>query len=139
MKKKQPRKAAPKVKTGLLVIGHGSRVPEAGRVLTQVIGSLRRDFRGFVVEFAFLEISKPDIQTGIQRCVAQGVSRILLVPYFLYLEGHVGRDIPHHMAEARARHPGLEIRIGPHLDFDRRIVAVVGDRIRTGLRAGRWT
>jgi sirohydrochlorin ferrochelatase len=137
--KKKPSRKSPKIKTGLLVIGHGSRVPEAGRVLTQVIGSLRRNFRGFVVEVAFLEISKPDIQSGIDRCVAQGVSRILLVPYFLYLGGHVGRDIPHHMAEARTRYPGLEIRIGPHLDYDRRIVAVVSDRIRTGLRAGRWT
>ena len=137
--KKKKSKATPKETTGLLLIGHGSRVPEAGRVLIQVAVSLRRMFRGFVVEPCFLEISQPDVQTGIDRCVAQGAQRILIVPYFLYLGGHVGRDIPQHMSEARARHAGLEIRIAPHLDFDRRIVAVVEDRIKTGLRLGRWS
>ncbi len=140
-KKVRPKKSSKpqKVKTGLLLVGHGSRVPGAGRVLSQVAGSLRRAMRGFVVEPAFLEISQPDVQTGIDRCVAQGAQRVLLVPYFLYLGGHVGRDIPEHMAEARSRHAGLEIRIAPHLDFDRRIVAVVVDRIKTGLRLGKWS
>lgn len=136
---KKRSSATPKEATGLLLIGHGSRVPEAGRVLTRVADSLRRAFRGFVVEECFLEISQPDIQTGINRCVARGARRILMVPYFLYLGGHVGRDIPEHMSEARARHVGLEIRIAPHLDFDRRIVGVVEDRIKTGLRLGRWS
>ena len=137
--KKKKSRATPKEVTGLLLVGHGSRVPEASRVLIQVVVSLRRAFRGFVVEPCFLEISQPDVQTGIDKCVAQGAQRILIVPYFLYLGGHVGRDIPQHMSEARARHAGLEIRIAPHLDFDRRIVAVVEDRIKTGLRLGRWS
>ncbi|MFQ5878191.1 MAG: sirohydrochlorin chelatase [Acidobacteriota bacterium] len=135
---KKRRAVRPAVKTGLLVIGHGSRVPGANQVLAQVASSLRRQFRPFVVEHAFLELAQPDIQAGIDRCVEQGALRILLVPYFLYLGGHVGRDIPEHIAQGKARHPGLEIRIAPHLDFDRRIVAVACDRIRAGLRAGKW-
>jgi len=129
---------APAVKTALLLIGHGSRVPEANGVLEEVATTLRRRLRRFVVEPAFLELAQPDIQTGIDRCVAQGSARILFVPYFLYLGGHVGRDLPDHIGQARARHPGLEIRIAPHLGYDRRVVAVVLDRIRQGLRAGRW-
>jgi sirohydrochlorin ferrochelatase len=129
---------APQVPTGLLLIGHGSRVPEANRILTEVAAALRRRFRGYVVESCFLEIAQPDIQAGIDRCVAQGAARVMFVPYFLYLGGHVGRDLPEHIAQGRDRYPGLEIRIAPHLGLDRRIVAVVEERVRQGLRSGGW-
>jgi sirohydrochlorin ferrochelatase len=135
----KPRAAkAPPVKTALLLIGHGSRVPEANGVLGEVARSLRRRMRRFVVEPAFLEISQPDVQTAIDRCVAQGAARILFVPYFLYLGGHVGRDLPEHIVQGRTRHPAIEIRIAPHLGYDDRVIAVVIDRIRQGLRSGRW-
>ena len=98
------RRARP-IKTGLLLIGHGSRFVEATKVLDKVAASLRRRFGKFVVEPCFLEISKPDIQTAIDRCVARGAERILMVPYFLYLGGHVGRDLPEHMGQARLRYP----------------------------------
>ncbi len=47
---------APAVKTALLLIGHGSRVPEANGVLEEVATTLRRRLRRFVVEPAFLEL-----------------------------------------------------------------------------------
>jgi len=127
------------VRTALLLVGHGSRVPGTAEILTKVASALKRRHGKFVVETAFLELSEPDMQTGIDRCVEAGAERILIVPYFLYLGGHVGRDIPEHMGQARSRHPNLEIRIAPHLGYDPRIVAVTSDRVRQGLRAGRWS
>jgi len=114
-----PKGGKPAVRTALLLIGHGSRVPEANKVLSDVTGALRRRFRGYVVESCFLELAQPDVQAGIDRCVVQGALRLLFVPYFLYLGGHVGRDLPEHIAQGRDRHPGLEIRIAPHLGYDR--------------------
>lgn len=130
---------APAVKTGLLLIGHGSRATEAVKVLAEVAAALRRRFRSCVVEASFLEINPPDVQNGIDRLVAQGAGRVLFVPYAPYLDGHVGRDLPDHVAAARARHPKLEIRIAPHLGYDPRLVAVCADRVARGLRDGHWS
>jgi sirohydrochlorin ferrochelatase len=127
------------VKTALLLVGHGSRVPGAPEILTKVASAIKRRHGKCVVEAAFLEITEPDLQTGIDRCVEAGAERVLIVPYFLYLGGHVGRDLPDHMGQARLRYPKLEIRIAPHLGYDPRIVAVTSDRIKQGLRAGRWS
>ena len=132
-------KAETQPKTALLVIGHGSRAVEAVKVLQEIAASLRRRFRGFIVEPCFLELNQPDIQTAIDRTVMQGAGRILFVPFSIYLDGHVGRDLPEHMVMARGRHPGLDIRIAPHLGPDPRLVAICSDRIRKALRAGRWT
>jgi sirohydrochlorin ferrochelatase len=133
------KRVAGPVKTGLLVIGHGSRATEAVKVLSEAAVSVRRRFRRFIVEACFLEINQPDVQAGIDRLVAQGAGRILFVPFSLYVDGHVGRYLPEHITLARARHPGIDIRIAPHLGPDHRLVAVCEDRIKQGLRAGRWT
>jgi len=136
MRRRPPR--APDGRTACLLIGHGSRVRQANLVLERVARSLRRRYRRLVVEACYLEAAEPDVQRGIERCVARGARRILFVPYFLYLGGHVGQDLPGEIARARGRHPGLEIRIAKHLGYDRRLVLLVGDRIQSGLRRSRW-
>lgn len=126
-------------RAALLLIGHGSRVLPANRLLRRLARGLRTVFPGRIVEIAYLEAAAPDMAQGIDRCVARGAGRILIVPYFLYLGGHVRRDLPRAAAAARRRHAGLEVRIAAHLGSDRRLLAIVADRSRRGLRACRWS
>ena len=126
-------------RAALLLIGHGSRIGAANRLLRGLARDLRSVFPARVVEVGYLEAASPDIQAGIDRCVARGARRIVLVPYFLYLGGHVRRDLPKEAARARRRHPGLLVRIAAHLGHDRRLRAIVADRAREALRAGRWS
>ena len=125
-------------RAALLLIGHGSRVAAANRLLRRLARELRTRFPGRIIEFGFLEAARPGIPAGIKKCVRRGASRILFVPYFLYLGGHVGRDLPAAAARARALYPGLQVRIAPHLGADPRLVAVVSRRVRRGLRDSRW-
>jgi sirohydrochlorin ferrochelatase len=120
------------------VIGHGSSVAAANRVLYRIAAALRRRFPRLVVEAAFLEAAAPDVQAGVDRCVARGARRIVLLPYFLYLGGHVARDLPRAMALARRRHPGLRVAAAPHLGYDPRLVATAAGRARAALRRRRW-
>ena len=86
-----PARKAEQKKTGLLLLGHGSRATESVKVLAGVAAALRRRFRNCLVEASFLELNQPDVQAGIDRLMAQGAARILFVPYSPYLDGHVGR------------------------------------------------
>ena len=133
------RTSRPATRAALLLIGHGSRVGSANRLLRRLARDLNARFPGRVIEACYLEAARPDIPAGIKTCVRRGASRILFVPYFLYLGGHVGRDLPEAAARARAHHPDLQIRIAPHLGADPRLVAIVSHRIRRGLRASRWS
>ena len=59
-------------RAALLLIGHGSRVVPANRLLRDLARGLRARFPGRVVEIAYLEAAPPDIRKGIDRCVARG-------------------------------------------------------------------
>jgi len=131
-------RTTPAPRIALLLIGHGSRAHDAVKVLQAAAASLKSKYRRHVVEAAFFEINPPDVQAGIDRCVAQGATRLLLVPFSPYLDGQVGRDLPEHIINARTRHPGIDIRIAAHLGPDPRLNAICADRVRQGLRAGRW-
>ena len=135
---KKAKRSVLEPRVAILLIGHGSRSPEAARVLQAAAASLKHRYRRHIVETAFFEIVPPDVPTGIDRCVAQGATRLLLVPFSPYLDGHVGRDLPDHIINARTRHAGIDIRIAAHLGPDPRLVAICADRVRQGLRAGRW-
>jgi len=126
------------VRPALLLVGHGSRVGPANRIVRRIARALRLRFPGRVVEACYLEAASPDVQTGIERCVARGATRVLLVPYLLLLGGHVRRDLPRAAARARRRHRGLVVRIASHLGDDPRLVAIVTARARRGLRSAGW-
>jgi len=125
-------------RAALLVVGHGSRVPAANRLLEDLARRLRGRFRGRVVRACFLEAARPGIETAIETCIRRGACRILIVPYFLSSGGHVRRDLPRAAARAERQHPGVRVRIAPHLGMDRRLVSLAADRARAGLRRAVW-
>ena len=124
--------------TAILLMAHGSRIPEANRAVHE-IAAMVREMTGFeIVEVSFREQHLPNIQQGIDACVAQGAQRVLLVPYFLFVGAHVQEDLPEEMAEARQRHPGVEFAMGAHLGVHRKLAELVVERVAEALTATGW-
>ena len=120
------------MKTAILLMGHGSRVAEANDALHAIAGMVRQ--QGYeIVEVAFREQHAPNIQAGIDACVAKGAERVLLYPYFLFAGAHVLEDLPAEMAEARLRHPGVEMLMGEPLGTHPKLGEIVCERIREAL------
>jgi sirohydrochlorin ferrochelatase len=126
------------MKTAILLMAHGSRIPEANDAVNQ-IAAMVMDFADYdIVEVSFRENHSPTIQQGIDACVSQGAQRILLVPYFLYLGAHVQEDLPKELEEARLRHPGVEMAMGKHLGVHKRLAKLVIDRIEEAFSEKGW-
>ena len=113
------------VRTGLLVVGHGSRRAEANAVLAGVADALRARFDG-PVRHAYLEIAAPDIAAGFAALVADGCERVVVHPCFLYPGNHTSSDIPRELSACAGDTPWT---LTEPLNLDDRIVAVVLDRI----------
>ncbi len=127
------------MKTAILLMAHGSRIPEANDAVNE-IAAMVKALGGFdIVEVSFRENHKPNIQEGIDACVAKGAERILLVPYFLYMGAHVLEDLPRELDEARLRHPGVEMAMGRHLGVHKRLAKLVIDRIGESFAEKGWS
>jgi len=117
----------------VLVIAHGSRAPgtvDAHRALCDLVAD---HLEAAVVAPAFLEMNEPSIPEAIDAAVAEGADTVVLVPHFLHAGNHTRRDLPAALDAARARHPGVDLRLAEHLGADERIVAVLVDRTRDAL------
>lgn len=127
------------MKTAILLMAHGSRIAEANTAVNEIAAMVKQFGDYDIVEVSFRENHAPNIQQGIDACVAHGAERILLVPYFLYLGAHVQEDLPKELEEARLRHPGVEMAMGRHLGVHKRLAKLVVDRIEEAFAEKGWS
>jgi len=126
------------MKIAILLMAHGSRIPEANDAV-HAIALMVKEMAGYdIVEVSFREQHLPTIQQGIDACVARGAERVLLIPYFLFVGAHVREDLPEEMAEAKKRHPDVDFAMGKHLGAHRKLAEIVAERIGEGLAAEGW-
>jgi sirohydrochlorin ferrochelatase len=126
------------MKTAILLMAHGSRIGEANNAAREV-ASMVQEMTGFeIVEVSFREMHEPNIQEGIDACVAKGAGRILLMPYFLFMGAHVLHDLPEEIEQAQKRYPGLEMEMGGHLGAHRKLAEVESERIGEALDRLGW-
>ncbi|TAJ18662.1 MAG: hypothetical protein EPO65_08470 [Dehalococcoidia bacterium] len=95
----------------ILLVGHGSREPEAARAMERVITEMATRGPIGIVEPGFVQLATPTIPEGVGRCISQGARNIVAVPYFLHEGTHVLRDLPALLRQAAAEYPGTEIRL----------------------------
>ena len=119
----------------VLLVGRGSTDPDANAEVFKA-ARLLWEGRGYAgVETAFVSLAAPDVPSGLDRCVALGARKIVVLPYFLFtgiLPDGVGRQTE----EGAAAHPQTPVAsadvIGPEpelldLVLERYEEAVKGD------------
>ena len=113
--------------TALLLIAHGSRNAEANADLLHFAEQLRGDYR--IVVASYLELAPPGIDDGGRQCVAQGVNRVVMVPYFLSAGVHVRRDLTEARDRLAGEFPEVEFRLADPLGRHPLLVEVVRQRV----------
>ncbi len=79
---------------GLLLVGHGTRLPSGNAQLRELAEKMRHLLPGVPLVDCFLELSEPDIPTAISQMREMGLRSVLCVPVLLFSAGHARRDIP---------------------------------------------
>ncbi len=118
------------VDTGYIVFAHGSSVESANEAVRAVAREFAHAGGYRAVIAAFLEGGKPDLSAAVGELATHGVSRAVVLPYFLTLGLHLQRDLPRLVAEARRANPGIDIDVAPPLDGHPAMIEALLDRSR---------
>jgi sirohydrochlorin ferrochelatase len=121
------------MRTALVVIAHGSRQREANEELVHLAAELSAAGGYERVEPAFLELAEPTITQAAQRCIAPGVERVVLVPYFLSAGVHVRRDLQRHRDELALQNPQVAVLLAEPLGPHPSLGAIVLERARRAI------
>jgi sirohydrochlorin ferrochelatase len=114
--------------TGIIVFAHGSRIESANQAVRAVAADLARAGNFAHVEAAFLELGQPALDGAVTTLLSKGVTRVLVIPYFLTLGMHLERDLPRLVDAIAQAHPGLAISVTPPLDGHPALVQALVDR-----------
>ena len=125
------------MKTAIIILSHGSRLPEAQATLQRITAMVSSGVdKKFIVAGAALQFNQPDLPAAIARVVEQGSQQIVVVPLFLYLGLHMQRDIPEILAEQKNRYPGVKISMAEHIGADPRLLDIIMDRVKEASKGG---
>jgi sirohydrochlorin cobaltochelatase len=123
-----------KVKTGVLLCGHGSREDDARiefeRFVVATQAALAAREPGAAVKGAYLEFAHPTIGEGLDLLAGSGAERIVAQPLMLFAAGHVKNDIPWEVNTFAAAHGNLRVECGRELSLDAKLLAAAADRVR---------
>ena len=100
----------------LLIVAHGSRKTQSNDEVRQLAQRVQAASNTYtLVISAFLELAEPSIPDGIQYCIDQGATEVLVLPYFLSAGRHVSQDVPSLVHQKRLAHPDISIKMAAYL------------------------
>jgi sirohydrochlorin ferrochelatase len=119
------------MKTGIIIVDHGSRRDESNRMLEEVAALFARRFaeRFEIVEPAHMELAEPSIASAYAKCVQRGAARVVVCPFFLGPGKHWTADIPRLASEAAKQHVGTEYHVTMPLGIDDLILELLAKRV----------
>ena len=112
----------------VLIIGHGSKDPNAHLSIKYVVEGLISKYRN--VNYCFLEIEEPNIAQGITSCEKNNPEVLVIVFYFLHEGAHVKRDIYEDLNPALEKSNLKNVFITKHLGADEKMIDLIIERAR---------
>ncbi len=120
----------------LLIVGHGSRVPQAVTEFNQFADAVAAQIN-IPTATCFLELADPDLATGLTEA-AQSVGEggeVLVLPLFLGGAAHQKNDVAAAIHWARAQFPAVNFHYGTPLSPHANLVTLTAHRVEDALIA----
>jgi len=112
----------------VLIIGHGSKDPNAQLSIKYVVDGLRSTYRN--VSHCFLEIEQPNILEGVLKCEKENPQVLVIVFYFLHEGAHVKRDIYEDLNPVLEKSKLNKVLITKHIGTDEKMIDLIIERAK---------
>lgn len=131
-------------KTGIVVVGHGSRIFETRKVYDEV-ARMANERSDYEVRAAFMKHHEPNLIKAMEDLIDEGFKRIVVVPLFLLAGLHVTEDIPILLGLMEGEVPDfgyhklkapedVQIVFANHIGPDERLADIVLERTQEALK-----
>jgi precorrin-8X/cobalt-precorrin-8 methylmutase len=117
------------IKTGVIVLAHGSKVRTGNEGLFTIVEMLRAMGKWDMVEAGFLQLAKPGLTDVVDDLIGRGAKRVVVMPLLLFSGNHVLKDIPEEIDNERKKYPEVEFCYAKNIGADERIALIASDRI----------
>lgn len=81
-------------KKGLLLIGHGSKLPYNKELVETTAELIAAEHNGYIVKAGFMSMNEPTVGESIKAFAAEEIDCLVVVPLFLAKGVHIVKDIP---------------------------------------------
>ena len=125
---KENRITLSKKDVDVMIIGHGSKDPNAQLSLNYIVNELNDYYRN--VSRCWLEIEQPDIFEGIKKCEKDNPQVLVIVFYFLHEGAHVKTDINNDLIPAIKNSKLENTFITKHLGTDQKMIDLIINRAK---------
>ncbi len=113
----------------ILAIGHGTRNDRGRQTFLDFVATYQKLDPSRPVIPCFLELTKPNIQEGIEACIQKGFTEITALPILLFAARHNKFDVTNELDRASAPYPQLSINYGRHFGITPKIIQLWRDRL----------
>ncbi len=113
----------------LLLVGHGT-TDNDGRQSLLDFAQIYQDLdQSRPVIPCFLELTEPNILSGIERCINAGYTELSVLPLLLFAARHNKFDITNELDKAKIKYPQLKLHYGRHFGITSEIITLWRDRL----------
>jgi len=117
---------------GLILVGHGSRLPQHKESIEKLAEILRSTSKFKLVETAYMIRNRPSIVEALDQMSKRGVKKVVLIPVFMTLGSHTLEDIPKILGLGEGgrvtKWGGMEVIYGDPLGPDIRIAKIIEEK-----------
>lgn len=121
---------------GVLLLGHGSARGEANQMVWDLVYKLRSDLGTEHLEPAFLQLTQPDIETGLGRLIDAGCREIFVLSLFLVSGNHHTHDAGAEIRRILERYPGVEFDQSEPLLLNPGFYQLISGRVTEAIDTG---
>ena len=113
----------------LLTVAHGTRDPRGAQEMDALLRELRSRHPAPVANAWLEDFADPQMAAAVEGLLAQGVTRLVTVPFLNLGAYHAKTDVPNAVAEVRGEHPRLVVAHGRVLGLHPSLFEIARRRI----------
>jgi sirohydrochlorin cobaltochelatase len=117
------------MKKAILLFAHGARDSEWAKPFEHLRDEVSARTPDVPVLVAFLEFMQPALTDALDTLIRDGAREIDIVPAFMAQGGHLKRDLPLLIEEARSKHPAVRFILRPALGEAPGVIAAMAKHI----------